>query len=111
MIKRLKVEPYGFHIVLCRTRKMAEKVMVEMFGDKKSGEYLKTVHGLTVFGPDHGLMMYATPRAATVAHEALHAANYMLKHAGVKISAENDEAQAYLVGWLVGEFLKKEGWR
>lgn len=39
----------------------------------------------------------------TLSHEAVHAANYMLAGANVKITNENDEALAYLVGWLVDE--------
>jgi hypothetical protein len=39
----------------------------------------------------------------TLSHEAVHAANYMLDRAGVKISFENDEAQAYLVGHIVDQ--------
>jgi hypothetical protein len=41
----------------------------------------------------------------SLAHEAVHAANFTLKQKGVKASFRNDEAQAYLVGLLVEKAL------
>lgn len=35
-----------------------------------------------------------------IAHEAVHAANGILEGIGAGISTSNDEAQAYLVGWV-----------
>lgn len=39
----------------------------------------------------------------TIAHECLHAANFVLDNAGVHPSFENDEAQAYLMTQLIRE--------
>lgn len=36
-----------------------------------------------------------------IAHEALHAANYILSDVGAQGSYEDDECQAYLLGYLV----------
>lgn len=36
----------------------------------------------------------------TVAHESFHASNMLLENRGVIPSFENDEAQAYLLGWI-----------
>lgn len=47
---------------------------------------------------------HATPN--TVAHEAVHCAWAILYGAGVGVDAENDEALAYLVGWLVERWNK-----
>jgi hypothetical protein len=41
----------------------------------------------------------ATP--SIMAHEAVHAANMIFEHVGVKLNLKNDEPQAYLVGWVV----------
>lgn len=38
---------------------------------------------------------------AAFAHECLHVANMVLKSKGVMPCYENDEAQAYLLGWIV----------
>jgi hypothetical protein len=45
-----------------------------------------------------------------VSHECLHATNYVLNHIGHKISTDNDEVQAYLLGYIFekvwAEFVK-----
>jgi hypothetical protein len=43
----------------------------------------------------------ATP--GTIAHEALHLSHKIMTDRGMKVDAENDEAQAYLLGWLVNQ--------
>lgn len=42
---------------------------------------------------------YVTP--SIVAHEVVHLVNYIFLDCGVQLDRENDEAQAYLTGWLV----------
>lgn len=41
-----------------------------------------------------------------LAHEAVHVCNYVFDNVGIKLDADNDEAQAYLIGWIVDEMLK-----
>lgn len=41
-----------------------------------------------------------------IAHECLHAVNYILENRGVQASWGNDEAQAYLLTELIGEALR-----
>jgi hypothetical protein len=42
-----------------------------------------------------------------LAHESLHAANMILSNAGVRVDVcENDEAQAYLLGWIMKKCLE-----
>lgn len=41
----------------------------------------------------------------TVAHECLHATNKILKARGVKVSLKNDEAQTYLLGYIINRVL------
>lgn len=38
-----------------------------------------------------------------IAHEAVHMANYIFKQCYIQPDLDNDEPQAYLVGWLVNE--------
>lgn len=40
------------------------------------------------------------PSICDIAHEAVHGANGLLRHTGMKPDAENDESYAYLVGSL-----------
>jgi hypothetical protein len=42
----------------------------------------------------------------TLAHEAVHATNLIFKHGNIKLDVNNDEPQAYLLGWFVGELYK-----
>lgn len=44
--------------------------------------------------------------ASVLAHEALHITNLILKERGVYVSLEEDEAQAYLLGWVIKELNK-----
>ena len=47
--------------------------------------------------------------AGCIAHECLHATNTILSHVGIKADYDNDEAQAYLMGYLtdqITEFIK-----
>ncbi len=45
--------------------------------------------------------------ASVVAHESVHAVNWMLAERGYRFDPDNDEPQAYLVGALVREALTK----
>lgn len=48
---------------------------------------------------------------SNVAHEALHMTNRICKSAGIVVGSDNDEPQAYLIGWIVKQchsFLKFE---
>jgi len=46
------------------------------------------------------------PTFNTIAHEVFHAANYIFESIGAKPDTQNDEPQAYLVGWIAGEVHK-----
>ena len=42
----------------------------------------------------------------TIAHESLHLTSFLFLRKGIKPDLNNDEPQAYLLGWLVGEIYK-----
>jgi hypothetical protein len=44
--------------------------------------------------------------AEVIAHEALHVTSYLFIRKGIKPDVNNDEPQAYLLGWVVGEIYK-----
>ena len=46
---------------------------------------------------------YAKMTYGTITHEALHATDLILNHAGVRLSAESVEAYAYLIGWVADQ--------
>ena len=43
---------------------------------------------------------------STISHEALHATNTIFKNKGIRLDMDNDEPQAYFLGWLVKEVYK-----
>lgn len=44
---------------------------------------------------------------STIAHEALHITSFIFKRVGIKPDVKNDEAQAYLISWIVEETFKQ----
>jgi len=40
---------------------------------------------------------------STMAHEAIHAAWYILEEAGIEVNSSNHEALTYLVGFIIAE--------
>ena len=42
----------------------------------------------------------------TIAHESVHLTSYLFKRKGIIPDVNNDEPQAYLLGWFVGEIYK-----
>lgn len=42
----------------------------------------------------------------TVAHEVVHIVNSILKDKGIQLDYDNDEAQAYLTGWIIHQCYK-----
>jgi len=52
-------------------------------------------------------LRYDQPFAvSTIAHEAFHITNFVMKRVGIKPDVNNDEAQAYLLSWIIEEVYK-----
>lgn len=45
-------------------------------------------------------------KQGSIPHEALHVVNYIFKRAGIELDLDNDEPQAYLLGWIVDQIYK-----
>lgn len=62
------------------------------------------------FKTDSAFVIMVKPRYRkswdTIAHEALHVTNFILDDRGVKGSYKNDEAQAYLLSYIVRKIQK-----
>lgn len=80
------------------------KIGIELRGDAKEFDGMCFRHNKKPFTYVIVLSKNASP--GTIAHEALHAANYCLQDAGVEVTTQNDEAQAYLLGWVVKQIYK-----
>lgn len=44
---------------------------------------------------------------STIAHEAFHITNFIMKRVGINPDVNNDEAQAYLLSWIVEQTYKE----
>lgn len=44
---------------------------------------------------------------STIAHEAFHITSFIMKRVGIHPDVNNDEAQAYLLSWIVEEVYKQ----
>lgn len=44
---------------------------------------------------------------STIAHEAFHITSFVMKRVGIHPDVNNDEAQAYLLSWIVEEVYKQ----
>ena len=44
---------------------------------------------------------------STIAHEAFHITNFIMKRVGIHPDVNNDEAQAYLLSWIVEQVYKQ----
>lgn len=58
----------------------------------------------------HSIIIFNTVSSSIIAHEAMHVVSYLFKHNGIEYSIDNDEPQAYLLGWIVKQcdkFLNK----
>jgi hypothetical protein len=49
------------------------------------------------------MVLFIQPDASPsiMAHQAVHIANHVFKQCGIMLDVDNDEPQAYLIGWIV----------
>lgn len=73
---------------------------------KKYGDLNR--YGALVWDESKDIELYITPDAdaSIIAHETVHIVNEVFKRTGMKLDYDNDEAQAYLTGWIVKEIHK-----
>lgn len=51
------------------------------------------------------VVSFVDSNISLLAHEAVHVCNFIYENIGAKLDIENDEFQAYLIGWIVDEML------
>lgn len=56
--------------------------------------------------PRHYVVAFECIDNSLIAHEVVHIVNYVFQDTGVELDIRNDEAQAYLTGWLFSEIEK-----
>lgn len=105
--KKFTAQPYGWVVYFFTDTDKWARFTSRATGaaiDRQT-EIGEDADGLTMLGVEvqHIYIGVFNGEPGTLAHEAVHSANYMLDRAGVKMSFENDEAQAYLVGHIVDQ--------
>lgn len=65
-------------------------------------------HHSYVLFQKHAIALYIKPNvsAGVIAHESVHIVNYVFKRCHIALDIDNDEAQAYLTGWVVEQITK-----
>ncbi len=114
-------EPYIFHkslsvplyrvkfvIVLTNSRELARKIILnfgsdDVYASAYFGRYRKKTAVFTLLNFDN---QYRNVTHGCVAHEALHAANFIADYVGIQPSLEDDEAMSYLIEWITDEIYK-----
>ena len=103
-------EIYCTNIYFCpgfTSEEMSEAIL-ELTGVEYSKDFFRCF-GSTIWvngEKNAGIFVWVEPAeyspeiASTITHESIHAANCILHGAGVGVTLENDEAQAYLAGWI-----------
>jgi hypothetical protein len=94
---------YGYLIVICAddVEEIAKKYDVPGIKNK--------CHDAYVFRNKTNEYVYVQKASITygaVAHEAKHLVNYIFSDRGIKLDVENDEAECYLLGWIVNKIHK-----
>jgi hypothetical protein len=54
----------------------------------------------------HYIIAFESKDNGLIAHEVVHAINYLFLDVGVELDRENDETQAYLTGWMFDQVYK-----
>lgn len=105
--KKFMAQPYGWNVYFFTDVDKWARFTSRLPGYSfdKQMEAAADADGLTMLGTNVQSVYIAVfnGEPGVLAHEAVHAANYMLDRAGVKSNYENDEAQAYLVGHIVDQ--------
>jgi hypothetical protein len=79
------------------------KIDIDLDFKNDSGNTIMTEFGIVIWLDDRS---FNPENLGNLAHEANHAANYILKDRGIRGSRDNDEAASYLIGYIVKECSK-----
>ena len=112
LFKDIPVHPYPVDLwilIADDTRKAVTKLCL-----KNKGLEIKWTDDMAAWTEDKFYKGYILPvifdsscfDINTVAHEAIHIKNRIFEHTDIQPDSKNDEPEAYLVGWIVGEIKK-----
>lgn len=106
MVYRFKIPVYfgTFAVVIAKTIKEGGKEIGENIKDGTDDDYAAItlsngLHSYSVIIKEDGL-----DRFGDIAHECKHFVNFLFIDRGIKLDAENDEPECYMLGWAVDRF-------
>lgn len=100
--KKIKVPLYFSDLIVIQSnnfKKIEEEFSIDSYEDNYSAITFKR----------NGNVMVAfknKTNASIIAHEAVHICNHIFKNVGIQLDLDNDEAFAYLLGWVVKQIHK-----
>lgn len=102
MIKKvIKIPIYYGDLIIYQVNKDEESFIPKDYQLDNSNAYSAYCKFKLVNGYNKCIIVFKEVSHEIIAHEALHITNGILKHAGVFSDFDNDEPQAYLLGWVV----------
>lgn len=103
----IRIDWLGQSLAVFKSAKQARKAVRQIdapAGCPGSAGYATRDDGQMIFW-----MVLSEPSLPTIAHEAVHIADFLCEAVGIPVSVECGEVRAYLVGWLVGEISQRYG--
>jgi len=110
-MKRLTVPLFGFPLLMSNDEAEVRDYITKTALDHALARVCDDAEGVTVCYRDkrdeaQRIMGVFDGQVGTVAHEAVHVAWDVLSRANVPVTDENNEAQAFLVDWIVTTYLR-----
>ena len=110
MIKKVKIPIYGGNLFIMITEDY-QKDKDEIHADWRPTKedflgYTAALDNRYFIIINKGYKSNDITIASTIAHEALHIANFICKRVGIKLDYENDEPHAYLISWVTEQVYK-----
>ena len=108
-LKTVKVPLYNGNllVILTNSTKKLESILnhgkEELFAHSYFHGYRKRQSFTVVLNFDN---KHSKLTHGVISHEALHISNFIFSERGIIPDFDNDEAQAYLLGWVVDEIYK-----
>ena len=99
MKKRIKVPLYNCYLIISVNDSIAEGFKELNCATDSNPEDFNAVT-INFHGGHIGILLTHKSEIGTISHECCHAVNKIFDHIGYRLDMDNDEAYAYLLGWV-----------